>query len=381
MTLIHSARIVSDGHIIDDAWVRFSGGVITGRGVGAPDRSASGPEERDRIDARGRLLTPGFIDIHNHGGGGALYNEGAQGIAQALRVHRSHGTTRSLLSLSAAAMSGLERQLHSIAEYARTDPLILGAHLEGPFLSQAHRGSHDPALLRLPEPEAVDRLLEAGEGFISQVTLAPELPGGMEALGRFLDAGVAVAIGHTDSDYSTARAAFDNGASLLTHAFNGMPGIHHRAPGPVMAAIRSPWVVLELVNDEVHVDLEVIQLAFSAARGRIAFITDAMAAAGHGDGEYRSGTMDVIVRDGVARLADGGAISGSTLTLDMALRNAVRSGVPVPDAVEAVTTVPARALGVDDKLGRLDVGFSADVVLIESDFSVLSVWADGLLLD
>jgi N-acetylglucosamine-6-phosphate deacetylase len=372
-TLVHSARLVTSGRVVHNGWVLFEGDRVTA--VGSGDRL---PEADGVTDAAGRWLTPGFIDIHGHGGGGASFDSGADGIRSALALHRSHGTTRSVLSLVTASLPDLERQLGVIADAAGSDPLILGSHLEGPFLDEAHRGAHDPALLRPADRAGIDRLLAAADGTLVQVTLAPELPGGMEALRQFVDASVVVAVGHCAADYDIAMTAFDAGASLLTHAFNAMPGIHHRAPGPVAAAMDCPGVTLEVINDGVHVHPAVVRLAFQGAAGRIALISDAMAATGSADGQYRLGTLTVTVTDGVARLADGGSIAGSTLTLDTALRLAVTSvGLPIEVAVRALTETPARAIGREKDLGQLAPGFAADAVLLDADFTVQGVWAAG----
>ncbi len=375
-TLIHSARLVTSGHVARNGWVLFAGDRIAavGDGDGFPDSDTV-------IDAGGGWLTPGFIDIHGHGGGGAGFDSDADAIRTALALHRSHGTTRSVLSLVTASPPDLERQLGVVAAAAGADPLILGSHLEGPFLDKAHRGAHDPALLRSADRGSIDRLLDAASGTLVQVTLAPELPGGMDALRQLVDASVVVAVGHCAADYDVARSAFDAGASILTHAFNAMPGIHHRSPGPVAAAMDSSGVTLEVINDGVHVHPAVVRLAFEGAPGRIALITDAMAAAGAADGQYMLGTLQVAVTDGVARLSDSGSIAGSTLTLDTALRLAVTSvGLPVETAVQALTQTPARAIGRDRDLGQLAAGFAADAVLLDADFAVRGVWGAGTRL-
>ena len=375
-SVIHSARLVSSGQVVENGWVLFAGDRIAATGQG--DTFPGGDTV---IDAAGRWLTPGFIDIHGHGGGGMAFDAGADGIRTALALHRSHGTTRSVLSLVTASLPDLERQLGAIADAAGTDPLILGSHLEGPFLADAHRGAHDPTLLRSADRGSIDRLLQAANGTLVQVTLAPELPGGMDALRQLVDASVVVAVGHCAADYDVAMAAFGAGASILTHAFNAMPGIHHRAPGPVAAAMDSPAVTLELINDGVHVHPAVVRLAFEGAPGRVALITDAMAAAGSADGQYTLGTLQVTVTNGVARLVDGGSIAGSTLTLDTALRLAVASvGLPVEVAVRAITETPARAIGRDRDLGQLAAGFAADAVLLDADFAVDGVWGAGIRL-
>ncbi|MGO4104242.1 N-acetylglucosamine-6-phosphate deacetylase [Leifsonia sp. YAF41] len=375
--IIHSARLVSNGQSIADSWVAFSGDTISGVGTG-PGWQAFASPHTTVTDAAGRLLTPGFVDIHCHGGGGAAFDLGAADIATALAVHHRHGTTRAVLSLVTAGQSDLEARVAVIADAAEQNPLILGAHLEGPFLDTEFRGAHDPDLLRAADPDSISRLLAAGRGTIRQVTLAPELPGAFEAIRQLTADGVAVAVGHSAADYDTARAAFDAGASILTHAFNGMRGIHHRAPGPVAAATRSPHVTLEVINDGVHVHPEVVRLAFAGAPGRIALITDAMAATGAADGAYILGTLPVTVTDGVARLTEGGSIAGSTLTMDVALRRAVTEvGVSIEEAVAALTSTPARAIGRSHDLGALAVGFAADAVLLNDGFEVEAVFAAG----
>lgn len=383
-SVIHSARLVSAGTITADAWVAFEGEAVSHVGTGDGWRGLTGIGARGSgtiTDAAGRWLTPGFIDIHCHGAGGAAFDDGADGIRTALAVHRSHGSTRSVLSLVTASQADLEARLAVIADVAESDQLVLGAHLEGPFLDNTFRGAHDPALLRAPDADSVLRLLDAGRGRICQVTLAPELPGAREAIAAFTGADVAVAVGHSAADYETALRAFEDGASILTHAFNGMRGIHHRAPGPVAAATHFPGVILEIINDGVHVHPEVARLAFAGAPGRIALVSDAMAATGAADGLYDLGTLSVTVTDGVARLTEGGSIAGSTLTLDVALRRAVADvGVRIEDAVTAVTETPARAVGRSHDLGLLAVGYAADAVLLDDDLTVQSVFAAGRLI-
>lgn len=379
-TIIHSARLVSGGATVDDAWVRLEGGVVAARGTGAAWREDLRPDA-EVTDATGRHLVPGFTDLHCHGAGGASVEEGAQAIETVLAVHGAHGTTRSVLSLVTAPVEALADRLEAIGRAAASDPRVLGAHLEGPFLDHEFRGAHDPAQLRAPDAASVERLLEAANGCLRQITIAPEHPGARDAITRLTDAGVAVAVGHTGADFQTALAAFDAGASILTHAFNGMRGIHHRAPGPVVAAMHAGHVTLEVINDGVHVHPDVVRLAFSGAPGRIALVTDAMAAAGSADGEYLLGSLRVIVADGVARLLEGGSIAGSTLTQDEALRRAVRDcGLPLADAVRAVTDTPAAAIGRESDLGRLEPGYAADAVLLGEDLGVQAVWGAGVRL-
>jgi N-acetylglucosamine-6-phosphate deacetylase len=376
-TIIHGARLVAAGETVRDAWVRFEGGRVAARGDGDGWR-AQVARDASVMDASGLTLVPGFIDLHCHGAGGASVDDGEAAIETTIAVHGAHGTTRTVCSLVSAPVRELVPRLESIARVAAREPRVLGAHLEGPFLDDGFRGAHDPAALRAPDATAVDALLEASAGQLRQVTLAPEHDAGFAALRRFTGAGVAVAVGHTSADFRTALDAFEAGASILTHAFNAMHGIHHRAPGPVVAAMHAQHVTLELIADGVHVHPDVVRLAFEGARGRVALITDAMAAAGAADGTYDLGSLRVDVRDGTARLAGADTIAGSTLTQDVALRRAVTdSGIALEDAVAALTSVPAAAVGRAHDLGRLEPGYAADAVLLTEQLAVAGVWASG----
>jgi N-acetylglucosamine-6-phosphate deacetylase len=383
-TIIHSVTLVDGGVVQDDAWVAFDGDRVAGTGHGDTWRPLASGDDTvvDGTDAAGRgaVLTPGFVDLHGHGGGGFSYDDGPDAIRAARALHRAHGTTRAVISLVTAPLETLERRAAMVADLVATDPEILGSHLEGPFLDPEHKGAHDETLLRAPTPDAVQRLLDAGRGTIRQVTIAPELDGAMDAIRFLTAAGTAAAVGHTGADADAASAAFDAGATILTHAFNAMPGLHHRDPGPVGAAASDARVTVEVIADGVHLDPRVVRIAFDAAPGRIALVTDAMAAAGSADGRYDLGTLEVEVTDGIARLVHGGAIAGSTLTQDAALRLAVAAGVALEDAVAALTRTPADAIGRDD-LGRLEPGSLADAVLLDAALAVRDVWVAGVRHD
>jgi N-acetylglucosamine-6-phosphate deacetylase len=370
--LFSRARKLDAAGQVDDFWMLVDGDTITATGTGRP------PAVERTVDIEGAWLTPGFLDLHSHGAGGFSYEDDADSIRTALAVHRAHGTTRSVLSLVANPIASLEKSLSTIAGIAATDPLVLGSHLEGPYLSPERKGAHDPEFLREPQPAELDRLLDAAHGTLRQITLAPELPNALELVEILVENDVVVAIGHTQADFDLARRAFDIGARLLTHAFNAMPGIGHRAPGPVVAAFEDERVTLELILDGEHVHPDVVALAFRSAPGRIALITDAMAAAGAADGRYELGSLEVDVKGGVARLAGGDSLAGSTLTQDRALRLAIaRVGVAPADAVAALTLTPARVLGLESRHGLLAPGFVADAVQLDSGWNVEHVWANG----
>lgn len=376
--VIHSARIVSAGSVVDDGWVRFEEGIVVARGTGSGWAPADAVIDAREAAGEGAILTPGFVDIHGHGGANAAFDDGVDAIRVARAMHRTHGTTRAVISLVTATLDRLAERAGMVADLMQTDHDLLGSHLEGPFLDPGHKGAHDPQLLRVPEPADVRRLLDAGRGTVRQVTLAPELDGGIEAVRLVVAAGAAAAIGHTDADEDTLRAAFDAGATILTHAFNAMRPVHHRSPGPVLTAAHDERVTLEAIADNIHLHPQVIKLVFDEAPGRVALVTDAMAAAGSADGDYMLGSLQVTVLDGVARVQSG-SIAGSTLTQDVALRRAVEAGVLLPDAVDALTRTPARAIGVDAQLGALEPGRLGDAVLLTRDLHVAAVWTGAAL--
>lgn len=374
-TVIINARKVDSDGIAESFWVRFSGSRITESGTGSPSVSTTD----NVVDAAGKWLTPGFVDLHCHGGGGHSFTGNSSEITDAVVAHRQHGTTRTVVSLVSGTIDSLAQSLRCVADLARGDDLILGSHLEGPFLSGVHHGAHNPELLTNPTPAALETLLSAAEGTLVQVTIAPELPGALSAIETLVSHGVRVALGHSNAGYQLAQEAFERGATILTHAFNAMPPIHHREPGPIVAAFEDDRVTLELILDGHHVSAPVARLAFHQAPGRIALVTDAMAAAGASDGSYLLGNLEVTVNHGRAVLAGSETLAGSTLTQDAALRYAIlTAGLTPVEAVTALTSTPARVLGRQEDLGYLRHGYLADAVLLDADWVVEQVWAGGV---
>jgi len=367
--------------VLDGARVALPGGVAEGARLTVEDGRIvpDVPGEPATYDLTGHWIVPGFVDMHVHGGGGASFSAGT--AEEALRVvdtHRRCGTTSMVASTVTGELSELAEQAGVLSELVEQGDLA-GVHFEGPFISPQRCGAHDPGLLRDPEPTEVRKLVDAARGTARMMTLAPELPGGLESVRLLADSGVIAAVGHTDSSYDATRAAIDAGATVATHLFNAMPGLGHRLPGPVAALLEDERVTVELIDDGTHLHSSVVQLAFRAAgSGRVALITDAMGAAGMGDGRYPLGSMEVEVSGGVARLVEGGSIAGSTLTLDVAFRRAVTvDGLPVPDAVRALSANPARLLGIDDRTGSLETGKDADLVVLDGEFAVAGVLRRG----
>ena len=377
--LVTAPRVVTPEGVLAPGWVTVTGERVTGTGTGAPPSAAATRHLAGTV-------VPGFVDLHVHGGGGASFGDvgtDPEAVPRVVAAHRRGGTTTTLASLVSAPPAVLARQVAALAELA-ADGVVDGIHLEGPWLSPARAGAHDPAALRPPDPTELDALLRAGRGHIRVVTLAPELDGALDgavaAVRRLADAGVVVAIGHTEADAATARRAVDAGARLGTHLFNAMPPMHHRDPGPVGALLADPRCVVELVADGVHLHPDVLAVAARAAGpGRWALVTDAVAAAGlpPGAATFALGVVQVAVQEGVARTVASGALAGSTLTLDAALRTATgRAGLPVADAVAATTSVPAGVLGLADR-GVLRTGARADLVGLGDDGDVLAVLRAG----
>ena len=371
--MLANGRLVTPEGIVD-GWLEIAGQTITAIGAGEPPRRADS-------DLAGQWVVPGFVDIHVHGGAGADFSAGRPGQARrVVGLHRRHGTTTMLASLVTADLDTMVASAAALADLVDAGEVV-GIHLEGPFLAPARCGAHDPGLLRAPEPDLVDRLISGGQTQIRMVTLAPEQPAAIDAVHRLAEAGVVVAIGHTDATYEQTRAAIDAGATVATHLFNAMGPLHHREPGPVPALLEDDRVSVELICDGVHLHPAVIRWAVrTAGASRIALVTDAMAAAGAGDGDYLLGQLTVRVRDGVARQPDG-SIAGSTLTMDRAFRCVVDAGASVEEAAVMASTTPARALGLTDEIGSITVGRQADLVVLDQALRVAAVMAKGSWID
>ncbi|MEV6422266.1 N-acetylglucosamine-6-phosphate deacetylase [Streptomyces sp. NPDC051662] len=368
-TVLTGARVVLPTGTVEGGRVIIEGGRIAGA---AHDDAAS-------LDLSGHWIVPGFVDMHNHGGGGASFTSGSvDDVLKGIRTHREHGTTTLVASTVTGEMDFLAHRAGFLSELVEQGELA-GIHFEGPFISPCRKGAHSEALLRDPDPAEVRKLLDAARGTARMVTLATELPGGIESVRLLAEHGVIAAVGHTDATYEQTVEAIDAGATVATHLFNAMPPLGHRAPGPIAALLEDERVTVELINDGTHLHPAALELAFHrAGADRVAFVTDAMDAAGFGDGRYELGPLAVEVKEGVARLVEGGSIAGSTLTQDIAFKRAATvDRLPVEDIVRAISANPARLLGVYDKVGSLEPGKDADLVVLDEEFSVKGVLHKG----
>ncbi len=382
MTVLFTAGTVVAAGQAAPGWLTVDGDRITAVGHDDPPTAA---ERRDLgADA---VLVPGFVDQHVHGGAGAAFTGGDPDEAlRAIRFHRAHGTTTSVASLVAAGPAELRRDVAALAELV-TDGELAGVHLEGPWLAAARCGAHDPAQLRDPDPAELAPLLASG--VVRMVTLAPERAGALAAIRQIVDAGAVAAVGHTDASYALTREAIAAGARVGTHLFNAMAPVHHREPGPAIALMEDPRVIVELVTDGLHVHPALWTHVLAAAGAeRVAAVTDAMAAAGMPDGDYHLGALQVTVTDRVARVAGSppGPIAGSTATtadlfsLIVAHAEAPRAEALLRAAAMTATT-PARVLGLDGAVGALAPGLRADLVVLGPDLRVREVLRAGRVVE
>ncbi|MEV8365254.1 N-acetylglucosamine-6-phosphate deacetylase [Streptomyces niveus] len=387
-TVLAGARVVLPTGVVENGRVRVEAGRIASVGGGADQGvgvasvggdAGRGASDASVLDLTGHWVVPGFVDMHNHGGGGASFTSGGvDEVLKGVRTHQEHGTTTLVASTVTGEMDFLAQRAGFLSELVEQGDLA-GIHFEGPFISPCRKGAHSEALLRDPDPAEVRKLLDAARGTARMVTLATELPGGIDSVRLLVEHGVIAAIGHTDATYEQTVEAIDAGATVATHLFNAMPPLGHRAPGPIAALLEDERVTVELINDGTHLHPAALELAFHrAGADRVAFITDAMDAAGFGDGVYQLGPLEVEVKDGVARLAVGGSIAGSTLTLDTAFKRAATiDRLPVTDIVRAISANPAKLLGVYDRVGSLEPGKDADLVILDADFAIAGVLRRG----
>lgn len=359
-------RVVTPERVID-GYVRIEG-----------DRIAEvGPDPRAAAD---RVIVPGFVDIHCHGGGGHTFTTGDPVAARgAAGFHLRHGTTTLLASLVSSPYALMRAATAAFAPLV-TEQVLAGIHFEGPYLSEIRRGAQNPAHLRDPSIKELAEL--AGSGTVRMVTLAPERAGALAAIRLLAEHGIVAAIGHTDASYEQALAAVGAGATVATHLFNGMRPVHHREPGPIVALLGAPGVVCELIADGTHLhDGTLAFAARTAGAGRAALVTDAIAATGMADGDYELGGRRVVVSNRVARLStsDGstGAIAGSTLTMDAAFRRATGAGLSLVEAARMAATTPAAAIGMSGTAGAITPGLRADLVELDATGHVLRVMRAG----
>ena len=288
----------------------------------------------------------GYVDLHCHGGGGFYFSDvNPENINSAIEFHKSNGTSQLLESLVSETIPDLKSQIKRLIPFCSSG-LIAGIHLEGPYLAKARCGAHNPKLLKSPELDEIKDLLEFSNGFIKMITIAPELNNSLGII-EYLSANkVIAAVGHSDGDYDDALQAVDAGASLVTHFSNGMSKLKDGNRTFATALLYKSEIPLEIIFDRQHVSDEDLQTIFEIAPNRIVLVTDAMAAAGKPDGLYQIGTLEVVVKDGTARLSSNGALAGSTLSMDLVVENAKTYGLPNSFIDNSTRTLPLSLLNL-----------------------------------
>lgn len=349
---VHGSSAVVDGALKERACIKSSLGII--------QTITFDCKESADLACSGTLI-PGFVDIHSHGGGGYYFSDvDPQNVETARQIHLMHGTTSHIASLVTEPVDVLLDQIRRLVPMVKAG-LFAGIHLEGPYLSHARCGAHEPSLLRTPKISELSALIDAGEGLISMVTLAPELDGGIQAIEYLASRDVTVALGHSQADEVTTLAAFKAGAKLITHFSNGMPKPRRNGTTIAEASLSQKLIPLEMILDGIHVSEDILREVLASGEKRTILITDSMSAAGSHDGNYSIGSLDVVVVDGVARLTSNHSLAGSTLTMIRAFNNFLDSNNSISDCVFAASTLPARTLGLDS-VGSLSVGKRAHIL-------------------
>jgi N-acetylglucosamine-6-phosphate deacetylase len=382
--VIHADRAFTPFEEIHDAVVVIQGSKISAVG---PRGKVNLPRSMREINAPGKTVVPGFVDVHIHGAGGHDVMEGRREALEIITATvAAHGTT-SLVATTVTAseketcdsVAGIAHFILSTSQYPARElsAEILGIHFEGPFISPARRGVHPAKWIVPPSPELFARFLEEARGTAQILTLAPELPGALDLIAAARRAGLVVSLGHTDATYEQAQAAIAAGASHAAHVFNAMRPFSHRGTGVIGAVLTSPKVSAELIADGVHVDEAAMRMLIELKTPeRVILVSDGMSATGMPDGKYQLGMFEVKVSGGVARNAER-KLAGSTLTLDRALRNVVALGVPLASALRMVTANPARQIGLGARKGVLAPGADADLVFLDEKLEVSGVMTRG----
>ncbi len=352
--LVGGELVAGDVEIVDGAIAAY--GLASGNGRG--------------------IAAPGFLDLQVNGFAGVDFLDAdADGYARAGEALLETGVTSYLPTFITAPLERLTDALSHVPPSRRDGPRIVGAHVEGPFLSPRRLGAHRAEARLDPDLAVAERLLDAGP--VALMTIAPELPRAAELIAFLRARGVVVSCGHSDARAEDAHAAFDAGAATVTHLFNAMRPLGHRDPGIAGVALARPDVIVQVIVDGVHLAPEVVQLAWNAAAGRFALVTDAMAAAGVGDGVWAIGGVEVDVRAGVVQRSGDGVLAGSVLTMLDAVRNLHALGAPLAAALEAASATPARVLGLSH-VGRIEPGAPADLVVLDDALEIDRVLVGGL---
>ncbi|MEN3203703.1 MAG: N-acetylglucosamine-6-phosphate deacetylase [Atribacterota bacterium] len=335
--------------------------------------------ECEFLDFGAWYLFPGLIDLHVHGAVGADFMDGdPEGVRRIADFLLHEGVTRFLATTMTEKKERILLAIRAVASASRALPSLLGIHLEGPYLSQGKRGAHHSSFVRPPNFQEMEEFLEAGNGLVKRVTIAPEVEGALAMVAWLASLGILVSLGHSEADYATGLRSYLSGARLITHVFNGMEPLHHRKPNLLAFALGFEGVWVEVIADGVHIAPEILQILFTCKPHRTIVVSDAIRAMGMEDGVYELGGEVITVEKGIARVASSGSLAGSTMSLRRSLRNLWKLfGFPPPYLASLGSLYPAKLLGMESILGSLEKGKKADIVVFDEVFNVKSVFLEG----
>lgn len=336
------------------------------------------------IDGGGNYLSPGFIDIHNHGNSGYdVMDTTEQALDKMGEFHLSNGVTSYLGTIITSSYDNMMRAIENIVDYKNKANIsnLLGIHLEGPFFDIGKKGAQPEEFIKLPDIDDIENMLELSKGKLKMLSLAPELKGALEIIEKLKNNNVAVAMAHTNSTFESAKKAIDHGVTIATHLYNGMRSFNHREPGVIGASLTDDRVYCELIYDRIHLHDAAVNIALKMKGfDKIILVSDAMMAAGLEDGEYQLGNQKVYVKEGAARLASGN-LAGSTLNLQEAVYNMVKFlDLPIHEVVKMATLNPAKAINMVREIGSIRVGKRADLIIFDDNIEIKHAIVGGNLI-
>lgn len=378
-----NAKIITPMRVIDNGVLIVENGKISSIG---PEAEVKVPQGTKVIDVAGKYLAPGFIDIHLHGAGGADVMDGTEeAIEKISKVHAKGGSTSIVPTTLTASLSKILKAVRNIGMAKRKmleGAQVLGAHIEGPYLSMKQRGAQDPKYLKVPQPEEYEKLLEFSED-ICQMTVAPELDGAIDLGKALLRRGIVASIGHSNATYNEVVSAIEAGFTHVTHIFSAMSGLRRinlfRVAGVIESTLLLDELTTEMIADGRHIPASLMKLVIKAkGLDKVSLVSDASSPTGMPEGQYRVGGLEVIVEDGVAKLSDRTAFAGSIATMNLCVRNMIDLvGLSISDVIKMATLNPAKVIGVDEKKGSLVEGKDADLVIFDKDINILATVVKG----
>ena len=375
--LIKNVKIISPYEVLEGLGVKINEGKIVEINLDHLLEDSEG----EIIDGGGNYLSPGFIDIHNHGNSGYdVMDSTEEALDKIGEFHLSNGVTSYLGTIITSSYENIIKAMKNIVDYENKlgKANILGIHLEGPFFHLEKKGAQPEEYIKLPDLNNIQELLEIAKGKLIMVSLAPELKGSIEVIEKLKANNVAVAMAHTNATFESAQEGIDSGITIATHLYNGMRSFNHREPGVIGASLLDNRVYCELIYDRIHLHDVAAKMALRMkGYDKIVLVSDAMMAAGLGDGEYLLGNQKVFVKDGAAKLASG-SLAGSTLNLKQAVYNMVKFlEVPIHEAVKMASLNPAKAINRGRELGSIRVGKRADLIIFDENLDIKHTISGG----